>query len=137
MSYSIATGALQVLVVDDNPTDTYLILEALRLACASCEVEVLRDGASAWRYLRREGPYQAVPLPSLVVLDLNLPGRDGGELLDMMRGTPELHDIPVAVLSSFPTDVIRRRAARANCYMTKPSDLDSFLALGKEILACL
>ena len=75
--------------------------------------------------------------PELVVLDLNLPVRDGIEVLDLIRSRPELAALPVAVVSSSPKDVMKGRAARADCHVTKPADLDEYLAIGKELLDCI
>ncbi|HYO83481.1 MAG TPA: response regulator [Bryobacteraceae bacterium] len=123
-----------VVLVEDNAGDVFLIREALRLE-APCEVTVLDDGDTAFRYFRDRA--YGDTMPDLVVLDLNIPGRDGVEVLDLIRGTPELSEVAVAVVSSSPRDVLVTKAAQADCYITKPQDLDAFLAIGKDLLDCV
>jgi CheY-like chemotaxis protein len=121
----------RVLVIEDNPADAMLIRKALRRA-SECDITVLEDGDKAFRYLE-----QIDAVPDLIVLDLNLPGRDGGEILALIRRTAELRELPVAVVSSSPMDVLKREALHADCYITKPADLQEFLAIGKDLLGCV
>jgi CheY-like chemotaxis protein len=126
---------LRVLIVEDNPADVYLLKEALS-GQISCEFHVEMDGDAALDYLERHGGNGGANLPDLIVLDLNLPRKDGIEVLEVIRRNPELETIPVAVVSSSPRDVAQRQGLRADCYVTKPSDLDTFLAVGKTIIDC-
>ena len=124
----------RVVLIEDNEADVLLITRALRLE-APCEITVFSDGDKAYRYFQKSLDEKAPP--ELVVIDLNLPVRDGTEILNLIRQHPELSAIPVAVVSSFPKDVMKGRAAQADCYVTKPSDLDKYLAIGKELLDCV
>ena len=122
---------LRVVLIEDNAADVYLLQEALRSA-ARCEFTVLGDGDSAYRYfvdLEGEGP-------DLVVLDLNLPGKDGEEVLALIRESGKLEGIPVAIVSSSPKDVVQKKVGKADGYVTKPSDLDEYMAIGRELVAC-
>lgn len=124
----------RIVVIEDNPADVLLITRALEQE-APCEITVISDGEKAYRYFEnRRGDEDP---PELVVLDLNLPSRDGTEVLDLIRRQPELSAVRVAVVSSSPKDVMKGRAAQADCYVTKPSDLDKYLAIGKELMSCI
>ncbi|MBC7928120.1 MAG: response regulator [Bryobacteraceae bacterium] len=123
---------LQILLIEDNPADVYLLEEALRLNTL-CEITVLSNGDSAGRYLSQIGETRS--RPDFIILDLNLPGPDGTELLGLIRSIPALASVYVAVLSSSPKDVVGFRAAEANCYLRKSSNLDEFMALGEEIVS--
>ena len=125
---------LQVLIIEDNPGDVYLLKEALQAVCA-CTFRVLSHGDLAFAFF--EGQVDERPFaPDVVVLDLNLPGKEGSEILQMIRRNPAHQSLAVVILSSSPTDIMKNRIATADCYMTKPIDLDDFMALGQEILAC-
>jgi CheY-like chemotaxis protein len=127
---------LNILVVEDNPIDAKLILMALKQAGVTRAPEVVDDGIPALALLRGDGQYQGRILPDMVILDLNLKRVDGPEVLAYIRETPHLSGLCVAILSSSPSDVMIKRAAQANCYFTKPSDLSQFLSLGKNLLNC-
>ena len=124
----------RIVLIEDNPADAVLIKKTLTRE-ASCEIITISDGDKAYRYFEDFSNMGSVP--DLVVLDLNLPGRDGCEVLDLIRRTPALREIRVAVVSSSPQDVIEQKALKADCYIMKPSDLDEFLAIGKELLKCV
>jgi chemotaxis family two-component system response regulator Rcp1 len=126
--------SIHVLIVDDNFADVLLLKNALEEE-AACEFQVIQHGDRAYEYLG-QSPSDGVPWPDVIVLDLNLPGRDGAEVLDLIRSSPTLAPLTVAVVSSSPKDVLKQRAAHADCYVTKPVDLDEFLKIGKEILDC-
>lgn len=126
----------RVLVVEDNPIDVRMIKRALRIGGLQEEPYVINDGAPAIALLSREKGYEHVPLPDLVVLDLNLITVDGAQVLRFIRDSPKLEHVAVAILSSTPSDVARSQHAQADCYFVKPSDLDSFEKLGKQILDC-
>lgn len=123
-----------VVLIEDNAADQFLIQKALRQE-AACAIVTFADGERAFRYFEQRAYGES--LPDLVVLDLNLPGQDGVEVLDLIRRTYELSKTAVAVVSSSPKDSLRGKAAQADCYITKPSDLEEFLAIGKELLNCV
>jgi two-component system response regulator len=113
-----------------------MIKRALKIGGLIDEPHVVMDGAPAIALLRRERAYQHVPLPDLVLLDLNLVTVDGAEVLEFIRATPELANLTVAILSSTPHDVSRAKAVSADCYFVKPTELGAFERLGRQILDC-
>ena len=134
------SNAILVLLVEDNPIDVRLIRYALREEQTwNTETVVANDGEKAINYLI-EAASDAGKKPDLIILDLNLPKRDGTEVLQLVRSHPDLRLMPVIVLSSSPEDVIRQmvRTAKveANCYCTKPVGADEFLALGHKLRRC-
>ena len=128
-------GQFRILLVDDNDTDVLLLKQSLA-AQQPCDFTVIGNGERAWEFLERRGPYAGAPRPDLVVLDLNLPGKNGVDLIKGIRGSAELHHLTVAVVSSWPSEISKEQAAEADCWVRKPSDLDEFLAIGREILNC-
>jgi two-component system, chemotaxis family, response regulator Rcp1 len=120
-----------VLLVEDNPGDVVLVREALRGAEVDCELTAVGDGEAALAYLRREGAFGAAAAPDLVVCDLNLPRRDGREVLEAIREDPALRVIPVVMLTSSAAerDVTACYERGANSYVVKPRDLDGFTAV--------
>lgn len=120
--------------MEDNLADVMIITRALRQE-ASCDITVLSDGEKAYQYF--ENCPDEEDLPDLVVLDLNLPIRDGTEVLDLIRRHPKLAAVAVAVVSSSPKDVMKGRVALVDRYITKPADLDTYLAIGRELLGCV
>lgn len=140
MSQEEPSNATQILLVEDNPIDVRLIRYALREEQTwNTEIFVANDGEKAINYLAEIGS-NPDKKPDLTILDLNLPKRDGTEVLQAIRSHSILHAMPVIVLSSSPEDVIRNmvRNARveANCYCTKPVGADEFLALGHKLRRC-
>lgn len=125
-----------ILIAEDNPGDAYLLKEAIEQERTGCDLRFVCDGDQALRFLKRLDPFTDAPRPDLVVLDLNLPKRDGKEILTMIRETPELAEVPVAITSSAPEDLALRSLQQADCYLKKPMDLDSFMDLGRAILSC-
>jgi chemotaxis family two-component system response regulator Rcp1 len=122
--------ALHILVIEDNPGDVRLIEEALKEGVANGHVvSRATDGIDAQKFLRREGPHADKPPPDLILLDLNLPGVDGRELLKEIKATPNLRRVPVIVLSSSKADddILRTYELNANAYVTKPVQVDDFL----------
>ena len=122
--------ALHILVIEDNPGDVRLIEEALKEGVANGHhVSRAADGIEAQKLLSREGPYASAPVPDLILLDLNLPGIDGRELLREIKATPKLKRVPVIVLSSSKAeeDILRTYELNANAYVTKPVQVDDFL----------
>jgi CheY-like chemotaxis protein len=126
---------LQVLLVEDNPADVRLTREVLQDATTVNEVHVTRDGVEALDYLNRRGEYTDAERPDFVILDLNMPRKDGREVLAEMHDDASLRSIPVAVLttSTLPADIIRSYELGANCFLAKPVDLDEFFALVKAL----
>ena len=121
----------QILLVEDNAADVRLTQEALRDTKLANEVHVVRDGVEALDFLHRRPPFEHAPRPDLVILDLNLPRKDGREVLADIKADPSLRIIPVAVLttSSQEADIVRSYDLGANCYLTKPVDLNQFLTV--------
>ena len=120
---------MQILLVEDNAADVRLTQEALRDAKVLNQLHVARDGVEALDFLHGRTPFEGCPRPDLVILDLNLPRKSGREVLAEMKGDPALRSIPVAVLttSSQEADIVESYDLGANCYITKPVDLEQFL----------
>jgi CheY-like chemotaxis protein len=126
---------IQVLLVEDSPADIRLTQEALRDGKFVNQLHVVRDGEEALNFLHQRGAFAAAPRPDLVILDLNLPKRDGKEVLADMKNDVALRTIPVAVLttSAAERDIVESYDLGANCYLTKPVDLEQFLLLVAQI----
>lgn len=135
MSTRIGNRPIEILLVEDNPGDARLTVEALKEGKVRNNLHHVRDGVEAMRFLRREGEHKESPRPDLVLLDLNLPRKDGREVLADMRQSPELKTIPVVVLttSEAEQDVMRTYELCANCYITKPVDLEKFITIVRSI----
>lgn len=127
--------AIEILLVEDNPGDARLTLEAFKEGRVLNHLTVINDGAEALEYLRREGPHADAKQPDLVLLDLNLPKKDGREVLAEVKSDARLRNIPVVVLttSAAPEDVKKAYGEHANCYITKPVDLEQFLHVVQSI----
>ena len=133
---SLQEGApVDILLVEDNPGDVRLTQEALREGKIHNRLTVARDGVEALAVLRREGPHTGAPRPDLILLDLNLPRKDGREVLADIKVDEQLRRIPVVVLttSKAEEDILRTYDLHANCYITKPVDLDQFIEVIKSI----
>lgn len=117
---------IQILLVEDNPGDARLTREALSQSKVHNVLHHTRDGEEAMAFLRHEAPFVAVPTPDLVLLDLNLPRRDGREVLEDIKSDPALKHIPVVILTSSQAeeDILRSYRLHANCFITKPVDLE-------------
>ncbi len=126
---------IQVLLVEDSPGDVRLTQEAFRDANPSIQLHVATDGAEAMVFLKREGAHAQAPRPDLILLDLNLPKMDGREVLAHIKEDNDLKTIPTVILttSDAEMDIVKNYRLRANCYLTKPVDLDAFEALVKSI----
>ena len=126
--------AIRVLLVEDDEGDVVLTREAFG-EYLNNKLDVVHDGNQALAYLRGEGTYQDTPKPDLVLLDLNLPGRDGREVLSEIKSDPALAHVPVVVLttSAAEEDVLRSYQLHANAFVTKPVDLDGFIAAIRQI----
>jgi chemotaxis family two-component system response regulator Rcp1 len=137
MMESIGTDAapIEVLLVEDSPGDVRLTREAFKDAKVHINLHVASDGAEAMVFLKREGKYANVPRPDLILLDLNLPKKDGREVLEEIKENPTLKTIPVVILttSSSEADILRSYQLHANCYITKPVGLEGFLTVVKSI----
>jgi CheY-like chemotaxis protein len=135
MSSATKTRAWEILLVEDNPADIRLTQEALRLCTLSHVLHVARDGEQALSMLRCEGQYGALPVPDLVLLDLNLPRKNGYQVLTEIKDDPRTVQIPVIVLSTSSTenDVADCYRRHANCYLQKPLNFDDFVALIREV----
>ena len=129
------SGPIEILLVEDNPGDVRLTQEALRAGKVLNKLNVVGDGVEAMAYLRGEGEYTGRARTDLVLLDLNLPKKSGLEVLEEVKGDPELKHIPVVVLttSGAERDVLSTYSLHANCYITKPVDLDQFVAVVEAI----
>ena len=119
----------QILLVEDCISDVRLVKEALKTASAPHQLTNVRDGQEALDYLRGEGGYAGRPLPDIILLDLNLPGRNGTEILAEVKADPGLRRIPVVILttSRAQSDIELAYELHANSYVVKPSELDEFL----------
>ena len=126
---------IDILLVEDNPGDVRLTKEALKEAKVRNNLHVVEDGVAALHFLRREGEFSGVPRPDLILLDLNLPKKDGREVLEEIKADSALKTIPVVVLttSHAEEDIVRSYNLHANCYVTKPVDLDQFIRIVKSI----
>jgi len=124
---------LVILLVEDNPGDALLVREAMLENKIGNDLHHVTDGEEALRFLRREGEHGSAPRPDLIFLDLNLPRMDGREVLRTIKADPYLDTIPVVVMTSSAAeaDVVRSYQLRANCYVTKPLDLDQFMNVVK------
>lgn len=125
----------EILLVEDNPSDVFLTREAFREGHIHHRLSVVEDGEEAIRFLRREGRYKDAPRPDFILLDLNLPRMDGREVLAELKGDPVLKFIPVIVLttSEADADISKAYKLHANCYLTKPIQVDEFLTKIKMV----
>jgi len=132
---STSSEPIQILLVEDSPGDIRLTREVLRDARIANELHIVGDGEEAMRFLRRQRAFDGVPRPDLILLDLNLPRKDGREVLAELKEDPDLHLIPVIVLttSAAEQDVLRSYDLNAACYITKPIDLDEFISVVRSI----
>lgn len=135
MSVGENNQVLKILLVEDNPGDVRLTMEALKDAEVPNRLSVVRDGVEAMEFLRRQGQYVAAPRPDLILLDLNLPKKDGRQVLKEIKADDTLKRIPVVVLTTSRTeeDILKAYDLNANCYITKPVDLDQFTQVMQAI----
>jgi chemotaxis family two-component system response regulator Rcp1 len=126
---------IEILLVEDNPADVRLTLETMKEVKVSNNMSVVTNGEEALSFLRRETGFEDVARPDLILLDLNLPRKDGREVLKEIKGDPGLRRIPVVILTTSQSeeDIIRAYNLAANCYVTKPVDLDQFVKVVKSI----
>jgi chemotaxis family two-component system response regulator Rcp1 len=135
MENIVAIRPIEILLVEDNPGDARLTREALREARVANRLSHMQDGVEAMAFLRREGAYADSPRPDLILLDLNLPRKDGREVLAELKEDPSLRLIPVVVLttSEAEQDILRTYELHGNCYITKPVDLEKFLHIVRAV----
>src|SRR2546421_1828618 len=128
-------GAVEILLVEDNPADARLTREVFEGGRLTTHLNIVADGEEALAFLRHEGPYAESPRPKLVLLDLNLPRKDGREVLQELKSDPSLSRIPVIVLttSAAEADILHSYDLQANCFITKPLDLDEFFDVVRAI----
>jgi CheY-like chemotaxis protein len=126
---------VQILLVEDNPGDIRLIQEALNESDKDCVLSVVKDGVEALSFMRQDGRYTEATRPDIILLDLNLPKKDGREVLGEIKGDPNLRRIPVVVFtgSESEEDVCKAYDMYANCYVVKPAGLDGFIKLVKDV----
>ena len=126
---------VEILLVEDNPGDVRLTREALREGKVYNNLHWAKDGVEALEFLRREGRHADAPRPDIILLDLNLPKKDGREVLSAIKNDERFKQIPVVVLttSEAEEDVLRSYELHANCYITKPVDLDKFIMVVQSI----
>ncbi len=120
---------IEILLVEDNPADVRLTQEVFKDCKISNTLHVVKDGVEAMDFLKRQGKFKDKPVPDLILLDLNLPKKDGREVLAELKGDADLKKIPVIVLttSEAEQDILRSYDLGANCYITKPVDLNQFI----------
>ena len=126
---------IEILLVEDNPGDARLTREAFAQGTVRTNMHHARDGEQAVAFLRRQGGYKDAPTPDLVILDLNLPRRGGREVLEDIKSDPALKQIPVVVLTSSQAqeDVLNSYRLHANCFITKPGDLETLIHVAHSI----
>ncbi len=126
---------VEILLIEDNPADVRLTVEALRMGKVYNNLSVARDGLEAIEYLYKKGKYADAATPDLILLDLNLPKKDGRELLAQIKQDASLRSIPVVVLttSTEREDVMHTYELQANCYITKPVDLEQFFSVVRSV----
>jgi len=126
---------IEILLVEDSPDDACLTIDALQEGRVRNNITLLEDGVSAMAFLRREGRYAQAPRPDLILLDLNLPRKNGREVLTEIKQDPHLRRIPVVVMTSSDDekDILAAYDRHVNAYVTKPVDLDQFIAVVKSI----
>ncbi len=126
---------VHILLAEDNPADVRLIREVMRDSKILNELHVVPDGVEAMAFLRHEGKYDGKPRPNLIFLDLNMPRKDGREVLRELKSDPDLRRIPVVVMTSSQAeeDIVRAYNEHANCYVRKPVDFSQFHQVVKQI----
>ncbi|MCA1993009.1 MAG: response regulator [Coleofasciculus sp. S288] len=135
MNFDTPIRPVEILLVEDSPSDADLTVEALSDGKVLNNLHWVEDGVDALAFLRRQGKYSNSPRPDLILLDLNLPKKDGREVLAEIKADPQLKLIPVVVLttSAAERDILKTYELNANCYVTKPIDLEQFICVVKLI----
>ncbi len=126
---------VEILLIEDNPGDVRLTIEALKESKIINNLEVVDDGIEAMSYLKKEGIYKDKPRPDLIILDLNLPKKDGREVLGEIKSDHVLKQIPIVILttSEAEEDIIKSYELHANCYITKPVNMEQFIKVVKSV----
>lgn len=126
---------VEILLVEDNPGDVRLTREVMKVGNVLNNLSAVADGVEAITFLRNEGKYKDAPMPNLIILDLNLPKKDGRELLAEIKKDPRLKHIPVVIftISDDEHDILKSYDLHANCYITKPVDLHQFISGIKSV----
>jgi CheY-like chemotaxis protein len=126
---------VEILLVEDNPADVRLTIEGLKEGKVKNNLSVVENGVEALAFLRKQGKYADAVRPDLVLLDLNMPKKDGREVLAEIKADEQLRHIPVVVLttSKAEQDILKAYSLHANCYITKPVDLDQFISIVESI----
>ncbi len=135
MSVGTSGRSTEILLIEDNPGDVRLVIEALKEGRGGSSLSVVKDGVEALAFLRREGPFVGAARPDLILLDLNLPRKDGREVLAEIKRSPHLRSIPVVVLttSAAKQDVSMSYNLHANCFITKPAHLEQYIKIVRAI----
>lgn len=135
MTHRSAGRPIEILLVEDNPGDVRLTQEVLKEGKVHNNLSVAEDGVIALEFLRQEGKYRDAPHPDLILLDLNLPRKDGREVLMEIKADDKLKRIPVVILttSQAEEDILKAYSLHGNCYVTKPVDLNQFIKVVKSI----
>ena len=135
MNATPAARPVQILIVEDNPADARLVREVMRDSKILNEIRWVTDGVEAMSFLRHEGKYGDVPRPNLIFLDLNMPRKDGREVLREVKADPDFRRIPIVVMTSSQAeeDIARAYDQHANCYIRKPLDFDQFHSVVKTL----
>lgn len=135
MEYHAKVQPIEILLVEDNPGDVRLTKEVFKEGKVCNHLHTVKDGVEALAFLRREGIYENTVRPDLILLDLNLPKKDGREVLEEIKNDDNLKRIPVIVLttSAAEQDILQTYNGHANCFITKPVDLDQFIKVVKSI----
>ena len=135
MNTTLRRKAINILMVEDNPGDVRLTIEALNGAKINNRIDAVKDGVEAMAFLRHEGQYASSKLPDLILLDLNLPKKDGREVLAEIKADKHLRRIPVVILTSSQAeqDIVKAYDLNANAYVSKPVDLEQFITVVKSI----
>ncbi|HDQ46402.1 MAG TPA: response regulator [bacterium] len=128
-------ASVHVLLVEDNYGDVRLTIEAFKEIRGDITIHPVTDGVEALQYLRKEGAYREAMRPDLILLDLNLPRKDGREVLDQIKNDADLKRIPIVVLttSAADDDIIQAYDSHANCYIKKPVNMDEFFSVAETI----
>ena len=135
MSPTSASRAIDILLVEDDPGDGLITREALEHTALASTLTTVDDGVQALAYLRRQGEFASATRPDLILLDLNLPRRDGREVLAEVKADPDLRRIPVVVLttSQAEEDIVRSYDLHANAFVSKPVDFDRFVEVVRQV----
>ena len=131
----IETMSIDVLLVEDSPSDAKLTAKTFQKAKVLNTLHIVEDGVEAIAFLNQTGPYKESPRPDLILLDLNLPKKDGRQVLEEIKADPKLQNIPVVILttSEAEEDILKSYKLRANCYITKPVTLQQFVRVIESI----